>query len=120
MWAAMSTRPVLLIDHDADSCERICRLLESHGFNVVAVSSGTAALERLDTLEMPVAVLMNLASPAADTEAFYAAMRQLSPFDHVPLVKVNEAAALEYLPLLLGECVPAPQPVPDERQARRL
>ena len=105
----MSTRPVLLIDHDAESCERICRLLESHGLNVVQVPDGATALECLTALETPVAVLMNLATPAADTQAFYAAMRELPPFDRVPLVKVNNAAALDYLPVLLRECITAQQ-----------
>lgn len=121
----MSRRPVLVIDDDSAWCERICRFLEGHGFEVVTAANGSVALELLPAIGQPTAVLLDIASPGTDGPAFCQSFRQLPAYYDVPLFLVTAASpadvfakrvgvngylrksvALDYLPFLLNELPP--------------
>ncbi|HUE88115.1 MAG TPA: hypothetical protein VMO26_18740 [Vicinamibacterales bacterium] len=64
---AMNAGPVLLVDHDAEWCEQVCRFLEPHGYQVIAVWTRAVVLESLADHRLPSAVLVE---PTTTVETF--------------------------------------------------
>lgn len=88
----MSARPVLLIDDDLTWCEQVCRFLESGGYTVVTASTEAAALDSLDAMTLPSAILVE---PNTADRAFRQALLARTELRGVPMFLVSAASAGE-------------------------
>jgi len=61
-----TARTLLLVDDDAESRASLQSLIESEGYQAEAVASGEAALKRLSSGSLPLAVLLDLGMPGMD------------------------------------------------------
>lgn len=102
----MSARPVLLIDDDANSCDRVCRLLEGQGLTVETMHYATATLTHLNPDETPAALVLHDDCSTHESDGLLDRLHENSAWDGVPIVTVRSEAGLNYLGLLLGEETP--------------
>ena len=94
----MNARPVLLIDHDAEWCARVCQFLEPHGIPVVAASSVAGAVEHLQHSLAPSAVLLDISERGGNPAE---SLRQDATLRDVPIGYLRKSAALDALLLML-------------------
>jgi len=75
MASERQRRPVLMVEDDPDIREALIEVLQSHGFEMVAASTGPEALERLAQMERPPLVLLDAYGPTLDGAEFLARLR---------------------------------------------
>ena len=97
----MSAPTVLMINSDADWCERICRLLEPLGIQVTAAADEAAAVEALEHGVVPSVVLVDVADYAHRDRQSAQRLRCTLALEDAVVVQVRKNAPLDNLLLLL-------------------
>ena len=81
-------RPVLVVEDDPAARAILRRTLEQEGWRVSEAANGRVALEQLER-SVPDLVLLDLMMPEMDGFEFLDAMRQVEPWQEVPVVVVT-------------------------------
>ncbi|HEV3165693.1 MAG TPA: response regulator [Isosphaeraceae bacterium] len=83
-----SARPprVLLVDDSAEGRRALAKLLETKGYDVVAVGTGQAALEAMQQMPPPEIVLTDIQLPDIDGREVAQAARLLVPTPYIALI----------------------------------
>ena len=80
-------RPIILVVEDeTDLRDGIRDALELNGFSVVAAEDGQDALERIELLQRPCAILLDLVMPRMNGWDLCAALRQRPGYEDVPII----------------------------------
>jgi CheY-like chemotaxis protein/nitrogen-specific signal transduction histidine kinase len=82
------TRPVLVVEDEAVTCEMLRRMLEKEGWAVTAAENGRVALERVAE-QRPVLILLDLMMPEMDGFQFVEALRTREAWRSIPIVVVT-------------------------------
>jgi CheY-like chemotaxis protein len=82
----MPTHTVLIVEDEADLREMLREALELHGYEVVAVEDGQAALEAAERIDRICLVLLDLLMPGMNGWDFFAALRTRPDLDTVPVI----------------------------------
>jgi CheY-like chemotaxis protein len=80
------TRPVLIVEDDPTMRHALESMLDSSGYPAVGVASANEALTYLATSTPPRLILLDLALPDIQGEAFYATIRADVTFAKVPVI----------------------------------
>jgi DNA-binding response OmpR family regulator len=96
----MNARPVLILDSDAEWCERICRFLAPHGIETFTAADVTSAAATISSTGKPAAVVME--SSARGNGEAVSQLRRVSDLNGVPVGYLRKNAALDALLLMLG------------------
>lgn len=78
--AAMHSNPMLVIDHDIDSCRALEDHFRARGWNVVSATTVPEALD-LAMSEQPSAIITDLFMPDVDPRHFVRAIRSMVDHD---------------------------------------
>ncbi len=89
----MSSRPLLVVDDDADLREAISDVLKDAGYAVVVASNGRHALEVLGRSNpLPGLVLLDMMMPVMDGAGFLAAVKGHAQWGGIPVVVFSASA----------------------------
>lgn len=83
---------VLIVEDEEDLRELMQTALESRGYVVVTAEEGQDALFKLERIERPCLVLLDLLMPGMNGWEFYTKMRQLPNLDGVPVIVHSSAS----------------------------
>src|SRR5262245_9845967 len=84
--AAVTHRPVLIVEDDAELRDMMAHLLELEGFQARAVANGAEALRYLDTGDTPNVILLDLMMPVMDGWEFRRRQAANPAVAHVPVI----------------------------------
>jgi CheY-like chemotaxis protein len=96
---AVGMKSVMVVDDDPDICMTMQIALESFGYCVITASDGAEALRKLETVEAPCLILLDLMMPGMNGQQFREAQLRNAALAEIPVVvlsgdyKVNERAA---------------------------
>jgi CheY-like chemotaxis protein len=90
---------LLVIDDDPDFRNTITKLLVQEGYAVTLARDGHTALERLEHMPPPDAILLDLYMPGMDGFDFVRALRAKPEWEHVPLVLITAANERQRAPI---------------------
>ena len=86
--AHMATRPVLVVEDDADTRELLTDALREDGFDVIASDEGRKAIE-LATVLRPSVVLLDMAMAGMDGRTFLERRRSVPTLARTPVVVIS-------------------------------
>jgi two-component system chemotaxis response regulator CheY len=98
-------KTILLIEDDPDIRDSIVDVLESAGRTVVQAVDGLDALSKLEHLDRPCLILLDLLMPRMDGLEFLHRLRQHPHAPEFPVLVISahgHAAAAEHYPGVLG------------------
>lgn len=106
------SRPLLVVDDDADLREALEEVLRDAGYTVLGASNGKHALEVLGAAtELPGLVLLDMMMPVMDGGAFARAMRQVTPWRDIPVLVFSASANARQVADEIGACGHLRKPV---------
>src|SRR5687768_12408790 len=85
----MPPAPILLIEDDAALREITQFELESEGYTVYTAENGREGLERLETIERPGLILLDLMMPEMDGWEFLQVVKKTAALAAIPIVLVS-------------------------------
>jgi len=100
--AVRPSRPVLLIDDNADVRQSMQTLLELEGYTVVAAEEGDEALTKLRAGLDPCVILLDMLMPGKDGLQFRAEQLADAQFATIPTIAYSAHPGLESKAVLLG------------------
>ena len=105
---AVGSRPILIVDDDANSRELLQRMLESEGFQVVSATTGEEGIELARKFN-PQLITLDVMMPGMDGWAVLQAMKADDELAHIPVMMVSIAGDRD-LGYTLGavECLSKP------------
>jgi len=83
---------VLIVEDEEDLRELMQTALESRGYAVVTAEEGQDALSKLEHIERPCLVLLDLLMPGMNGWEFYTKMRELPNLVSVPVIVHSSAS----------------------------
>ncbi len=102
---------VMLVEADGPARQQMKAFLETEGYAVTEVDSGSAALHRLSGLvALPDAIVIERDSPFTGTTGFLQALRSYRRFLDLPVVVVNAKPGVDPRALMCIAYVPRPAP----------
>jgi|GEM_PF-2338657 len=84
-----NVNPVLIIEDNSDSANIISRQLHAMGVETVIAENGVIAFERLQDMDVPSLILLDLMMPEMDGFTFLHSLRNIPEYDEVPVVVVS-------------------------------
>lgn len=85
-----SDRGAVLVVEDDDEIRQTLRdVLESEGYDVITTANGKEALERLEEIEAPGLMVVDLMMPVMSGEQFLTAVRQREEYAGIPAVVLS-------------------------------
>lgn len=106
------TRPLLVVDDDADLREALEEVLRDAGYEVMGASNGKHALDVLGTThELPLLVLLDMMMPVLDGAGFARAMRQVPAWRDIPVLVFSASANARQVAEEIGACGHLRKPV---------
>ena len=95
----MRTRKVMIIDDDKEFLDELKEMLESSGYNSVAVNDAGAAIEVAKEIK-PAAILLDLKMPKKSGFQLANELRCFSELARVPIIAMSAFYNDDYKPLL--------------------
>lgn len=90
----MSTKdPILVVDDDIDILETVRDVLVGGGYSVVTAGNGKEALDRIQEIDVPCVILLDLMMPVMSGGEFLAVLRQKRMLASVPVVIISAWAS---------------------------
>ena len=106
------SRPLLVVDDDADLREALEEVLRDAGHEVLGASNGKHALEVLGTMPvLPGLVLLDMMMPVLDGGGFARAMRQVPQWRDIPVLVFSASANARQVAEEIGACGHLRKPV---------
>jgi CheY-like chemotaxis protein len=87
-----SAHTVLIVEDEEDLRELMQTALESRGYAVVTAEEGGEALLKLEHLERPCLVLLDLLMPGMNGWEFYTKMRERPSLEGIPVIVHSSAS----------------------------
>jgi CheY-like chemotaxis protein len=87
-------RHILVVEDDSATRDVLILILEKEGFTVSGAANGREALERLQWMERPSLILLDLMMPVMDGWQFREAQKQDPALASIPVVVVSAAGNL--------------------------
>jgi two-component system response regulator MprA len=86
-----SVRPgtILVVEDNPDLAEAVCELLTSYGYRALRAEDGIAALEKLNTEDLPDLILLDLMLPRLDGWGFREAQLADKRLKDIPVVVLS-------------------------------
>ncbi len=84
-----SNASILIIEDDRDARDIMSRQVASLGFDVVAAENGVVAFERLQNMDIPALILLDLMMPEMNGFSFLNNLRDIPAYDDVPVIVVS-------------------------------
>lgn len=98
---------ILVIEDDHDTRVSIRSVLESADYHVASAANGADALELLDDIGTPNAVLLDISMPIMNGEQFLKHFRQEPRYASVPVIQMSAS----HVPQLDGTCCVLEKPL---------
>ncbi|QSQ21125.1 response regulator [Pyxidicoccus parkwayensis] len=106
------SRPLLVVDDDADLREALEEVLRDAGYEVLGASNGKHALEVLGAMPLqPGLVLLDMMMPVMDGGGFARAMRQMPQWRDIPILVFSASANARQVAEEIGACGHLRKPV---------
>ncbi|MFP2929316.1 response regulator [Pyxidicoccus sp. 3LG] len=106
------SRPLLVVDDDADLREALEEVLRDAGYEVLGASNGKHALEVLGAAQtLPGLVLLDMMMPVLDGGGFARAMRREEKWRDIPVLVFSASANARQVAEEIGACGHLRKPV---------
>ena len=80
---------ILVVEDDPDLARLVAEVLESAGYRTAVAGNGEEALERLQTIDHPDLILLDMMMPVMDGWKFREEQQKLPAFASIPVITVT-------------------------------
>lgn len=87
----MACKTILLVEDDDDIRSTLQEVLELEGYSVVPAAHGQEAFDRLDEIERPCLILLDLMMPVMNGWEFLEQQKKHAKFSSIPVLVVSAA-----------------------------
>ena len=80
---------ILVVEDDPDLAQLVAEVLESAGYRTAVAGNGAEALDRLQTIDHPDLILLDMMMPVMDGWKFREEQQKVAAFASIPVVTVT-------------------------------
>ena len=80
---------ILVVEDDPDLGQLVAEVLESAGYRTAVAGNGAEALDRLQTIEHPDLILLDMMMPVMDGWKFHEEQQKVPAFASIPVITVT-------------------------------